>query len=267
MKKRGQAYQLNWVFVVFAGVIILSFFIFFGIRYAGMKAHQENAEIASAINDLIYGLSSTTQYNSIEMPWEFTLRRTSCDKFKINEDFEKSFGDKIIFWPEEIKSKELLVWAKEFKKPFFVANLIYLIDPTKEYYIVGNTHIDIPFDNVHQVLTYNGEGVIIYVQGDSIRFEDENQIVNIGDEIVLAALFSETSHNYNCAFTKLMEKHETVKKVYYQKTFDLQRTGCDYSLIKQILTRNVVENTMETFSSNLDQANHDLWQQGCEVVF
>jgi len=265
MKKRGQGYSLNWIFVVFAGVIILSFFIFFGVRYTGMKTHQENAEIASAINDLIYGLSSTTQYNSVEMPWEFTLRRTSCDKFKINEDFEKSFEDKIIFWPDKIESKELLVWTKEFKKPFFVANLIYLVDPTKDYYIVGNTHIDVPFDNVHQVSSYNGEGVIVYVEPDKIRFEEGEEIVNLGDEIVLAALFSENFHNYNCVSTKLMEKHEIVKKVYYQKTFDLQ--GCDYTLIKQILTKDVVEDTLEAFSSNLEAANYDLWQQGCEVVF
>jgi len=266
MKKRGQGYQLNWVFVVFAGVIILSFFIFFGVRYMGLKSHQENAEIANAINDLVHGLSSATQYNSIEMPWEFTLRRTSCDKFKINEDFEKSFGDKIVFWPDEIESKELLVWTKDFNKPFFVANLIYLIDPNKDYYIVGNTNIDVPFDNILQVPVYNGEGIIIYVQGDSIKFQDGEQVVNLGDEIVLAALFSENFYNYNCAFTKLMEKHEIVKRVYYQKTFELQGS-CDYSLIKQILTRNVVVDTMETFSSNLDSANYDLWQQGCEVVF
>jgi len=289
--KKGQGIQFNWIFVIIAGVIILAFFATFAVRFKDIQDRKDNAEIARGIDNLFYGLSATTQYNSIDSHWTFNFKY-NCDHFIINDDYIQDLDNKIIFSAKEVNTDNILIWTKEFKKPFFVANLLYVIDLDKEYYLIGENSLDdfpkslkinrnSPDKDDKGVFVYfrqpdpvglndlKERGSVIWVDGNNIKFLNSGkEAVYYDESTLLAAIFSEDYEEYECGFDRLMNKYDNLRKIYYQKSNYLSTlSNCDYSLAKEILKRNVNQDNLLDFSSSLNQENERLWQNGCEVIF
>lgn len=289
--KKGQGVQFNWIFVIVAGIIILAFFATFAVRYKDLQTKKDNAEIARGIDNLFYGLSATTQHNSINAHWVFNFD-LDCDEFTINNDYIQHLDEKIVFGADEINTSNLFIWTKEFKKPFRVANLIYVIDPDQEYYLVGDSSIlrDFPSElNINRIDSFTGDekgvfvlfrdilgvnelkerGSVIQVEGDVVKFLNSGREEVFFDEAtLLAAIFSEDYDNYKCGFDKLIDKYDNMRKIYYGKSIYVDSlSNCDYGLIKGILRRTVNQNNIDEFSDNLAQENDRLWYEGCEVIF
>jgi len=290
--KKGQSAEFNWIFVIVAGAIILIFFSVFALRFKDLQDKKDSAEIARNIDNLIYGFSATTQYNTVSAGFIFDLK-LNCDDFIVNDYYEQSLGNKIVFGAKEIKSKTLVIWTKDFNKPFKVATLAYIINPNQDYYLIGDNSLnDFPNvleENIHKVnsLSKNNSGVFVFfsepnnlndlktrgkviiVNNDTVKFVNSGKEAKYFDEAtLLAAIFSEDYDNYKCNLDKLTEEYENLLKIYYGKANYLSNFGnCDYSLIKGMLKKEVNLDKLNEFSSDLEQENERLWQNGCEVIF
>ena len=126
MNKRGQGQQFNWIFIVFAGAIILFFFISFGVKYMNLKESQNNVEIAFGLDNMISGLRTTTLYKNYSTSFPFILNH-SCNAIRVNHDYKLDMRDKIIFMPKEMEVDEIIVWTEAFEYPFLIDNLIYFV--------------------------------------------------------------------------------------------------------------------------------------------
>lgn len=137
--KRAQSIQFNWIFIVISGSILLVFFTGFGIRYIDLQKSKENAEIARGIDKIINSLRGQEQYKEIDINTDFSYE-FNCDSFKINDDYVQNLNGKIVFSPKEIKVKNLYVWTKEFRTLFKVDNLIFLVDPNKNIFLISDSN-------------------------------------------------------------------------------------------------------------------------------
>ena len=141
--KQAQSMQFNWIFVVVAGAIILTFFVGFGVQYIGLQKTRENVETSQGIDQIINGLKGQEQFKSIELPSQFTFG-FNCDKFIINKDAKsvQYLNGKIVFTQDASNVNTLYAWTKEFKKVYRIDNLIYLADSRRHFYLITDGNED-----------------------------------------------------------------------------------------------------------------------------
>jgi hypothetical protein len=291
--KKGQGVQFNWIFVVVAGAIILALFLYFGLNYKQIQIAKENAEIARGVDKIVEGMVGTEQYNNITFIEVLNLK-FFCNRFTVNNDYTQNFGIKTVFAPEEINSKELFVWIKEVKLPFRVDNVVYITDFEEEYYFDSDplNLVDNVPDRIRNNFKFGGsfedEDVFVFfnrptgvvlnkLNGKKILVFDINtNIVSFynereesyffDDSMIYGAIFSSNFRNYNCSFSKFLDKYKVIKDIYKYKADYLNRnTNCDYTNIRDLLSRSINFNNL--YLTELDLANDDLMSRGCEVVF
>lgn len=180
MFKKGQGIQFNWIFVLVAGILILSLFISFGMKYIGFSEQRDNAKISILINNQLDPLSTSSLYTELDpQGMDFINVNFYCEDFSVN-DYKVSMRDKLIFAPDNITSDKLLIWIDEWKMPYKVSNFIFISSSKMKYYFVGNKELskklidympkihgsDRPFFNVEAV--------------DSIDYEKINQEIFLG---------------------------------------------------------------------------------------
>ena len=83
MNKRGFELQFNLIFVIFVGLIIFGFFLFFTFKYIDLQKEKESVEIARSMDNIIRGLKSTTQYKEFDINFNFDMD-VHCNEIIIN---------------------------------------------------------------------------------------------------------------------------------------------------------------------------------------
>jgi len=249
--KKGFVVQFNLIFVIIVGVMVLAFFLFFTSKYIDLNQKKEAAEISNEMNNIMRGLRSTTQYKNLSVMFNFNYD-LDCNTLIINNKFSQD-TDSILFG-EDGSSKKLVFWSKEFRKPFRVDNLIFLINNNKKYYSpdnffpnfinkgnVGDYDVGVFFGADCPVTNSIPGRRIICVSNDDM-FIDGVSYPFVDESFVYAAAFSDIDQ-YECGFNKSMEKWKNLFDIYIKKNEML--SGCSE-------IRNQIDSELISLRSNLN---------------
>jgi hypothetical protein len=150
MEKKGQGIQFNWIFVIVAGVIILSFFVMFTFNYIQLQNTKQSVYASrSFVNVLTYMESSytgkglvidSTSDNAFKLNY-FTNLNVNCEGERssiiINGEplSEQVLQDEIVFAPKVMVVNAVDTWIQPWYYPYFTSNFIFLARPEKKIYI------------------------------------------------------------------------------------------------------------------------------------
>lgn len=135
-KKGAIEIQFNWVFVLIAGALILVFFA--GVVNVQRRAADRNLafDILSKMDLIMSGALTVSKAGQL-----FDMPRAQID-FECNRltlyGVSRQFQDKIVFSPDVLKGRKLIVQSLDFNVPFKVANFLYLTTSDVRYVFVGD---------------------------------------------------------------------------------------------------------------------------------
>ncbi len=131
--------QFNWVFILIAGVLILSFFgslVFKGKEVSDLAIAET---VLTNMQTIMTGAEvSVRTINPIKIPDKEI--RVDCDSLSVGKVSKPITKNTIVFSPESIKGRTLLAWALDFNMPYHVANFLYLTTPDIKYIFVNSNH-------------------------------------------------------------------------------------------------------------------------------
>jgi len=278
---RGEA-EFNWIFVLIAGAIILTFFVSFGFKYKNMQEEKLSIELLINLDNALLNLQSSSfnTFDKVEIPKDVTI---TCNEFKINDKHYKN--KKFIFSPKNLKDK-IYIWYKPFNFPFKIDNFYYIISPKDKFYLIYNDEKSREFaesliedmpdkfkDNVKAKNTKqsNGKNIFINLEGDfkiilnndkidlaikNKNYEDVNQ------ELVYGAIFSE---DFDCNYKKIKSLMENIIETYKKKLITLQSSTCNYASIPIYLTKLKDLKLIDTKA--VDELNNNLASINCPVLY
>jgi len=251
--------QFNWIFVIIAGAIILSFFAGFAIKYKGLQEEKGKIEVLNSLNDAFTSLQSSYFPTKVEIDLPSNLM-IGCNEGVVSFNVGgKSYAtDNLIFSSGEMKGK-VVIWYMPYKMPFKIANFYYVASKTQEIYIVPEAgteefanelkdELGKWFDNVFVGSSPGGSdgGRVVYVinscrgsgrqidgvfivpgsnwhEGEICVGSERHKYLGLAE--VYGAIFSE---DYGCLTEKIDELRGKVVETYIKKISVIQG-GCSYS--------------------------------------
>lgn len=134
---RGMTFQVNWIFVLIAGAVILAFF--FGVAQRQRALSEEHLSLTLAADlESIFTSAVVSRGTAQEFPVPEGLAfecSEGCDcRFRVGRA-SRSFGDLVVFAPALVES-DAVVWALEWSEPFHITNFL-LIAPQVTHYVVA----------------------------------------------------------------------------------------------------------------------------------
>ena len=134
MGKKGVVeLQFNWIFVIIAGALILTFFGSLVLKQKAIHDEQVAATAISNINNLlIYSSASPGLASIVELP--NVEIQADCNNFRAGKGIYQKKG--IAFSPAVIKGASLMYFAEDWEMPYKVATFSYLADDNSRFIIV-----------------------------------------------------------------------------------------------------------------------------------
>ena len=145
MNKKGQAEQFNWLFVIIAGAIVLSFFAVFTSRYVTIQEKRQSATIAKTLSENIQLLQASTSKEHYLDDSAFSLGVTALLAYTCNKDessltvdnqFTQDLKNEVVFAPTTLRTDALDAWIYSWNYPYFITPLLYFSDPTLTYFLI-----------------------------------------------------------------------------------------------------------------------------------
>ncbi len=165
LNKKGEGEQFNWIFVIVAGAIILSFFVLFAAKY--IKLQQDREDVRSVRNfglllDEIEKLPLTDNGASIDsnkpgsglrFGYELDMNYDCIDTKSLLHIGKGNFADyelknQIVFIKSKQKVISLDMWLLPWRYPYHITNIIYLSEPKRKYYLVYDSNTKEFVDNL-----------------------------------------------------------------------------------------------------------------------
>jgi len=142
MKSGMVEVQLNWIFVLIAGAIILAVFFTFAQKQKDAAQIEVANTIIQDVETMITSAGATKgaarKITIPDIPIDLTCSEECSCTFSVLS-LSRNFQEKVIFGPPRIEGTELLMWALPWEAPFRVTNLIFLSSPRVPVYIVYDT--------------------------------------------------------------------------------------------------------------------------------
>lgn len=143
-KKAQVSPVFKYIFMLVVGAIILIFFLRFALRAESGGQEAIRVEVLHALDSSLQAFS-ISEYSSGQMPtpaWPQLVHmkfgtKANCGKFTI--EGQKYFVpiERVLFGPEEMKTKQLQAWTLSWSFPFRVTNFFFLINPQRsKYYLI-----------------------------------------------------------------------------------------------------------------------------------
>ena len=298
--KKAQAAQFNWIFIMVAGAIILTFFIIFSIKFIDLQNKKTEFHIARNFDINIESLKTSTEEmycdteisdNCVSLGFQTNVN-LECNNNQLNiilnNNIIHSLKDQTLFSPKKFKTKNMNFWIKKLKYPYYITNLIYLQPQNHKIYIKGDD-VDIPLIfNVEKLTTINNieknskvsfiniiptQEEINYlktnkipyniINNNKVQFEDEE--IEINEELIMAAIFSDNKEIFKCNLKQIEQQHYKITQLYYNKANILKSENCNYNLIQNTLTQ--FTEPKEEIKELLIKQNQELLSQNCPVLF
>lgn len=142
-KKKAMAIQFNWIFVLFAGALIIVFFVFL---IQGGKKNSENkldANIATQLDSIMTsaqqspGTAFSVKSPSVEINYD-ACAEESGGVFSIGD--VSVIKKEPAFAPSVIKSakQKLIIASQSFDMPFRATNMLYVTSPDVKYVFIND---------------------------------------------------------------------------------------------------------------------------------
>ncbi len=140
-KKAVVEVQINWIFVLIAGALILLLFVSFVMKQKSVSTIKLDAAIKKDISLILTGskVSSGTT-NIIEIPQteiSFACEQGAASYEVGTSHVPKQTNTLIIFGPSNLKTNKLLTWAIDWNVPFKVTEFLYITSPYVRYIFVA----------------------------------------------------------------------------------------------------------------------------------
>ena len=143
MKKGQIAIQFNWILVIVAGALI--FLFFFGIiRWAQKNAEVSSSNTVTVYLDSIMTGAAVTKDTITEKNLPFQKIDITCENYRVNNNVNmKNIRNKIIFSPNRIEERNLILWSLGWNVPMRVTNFLFLSSPQIRYIFMGDDTDDL----------------------------------------------------------------------------------------------------------------------------
>ena len=142
MNKKAFEMQFFWIFIMIAGALILTFFLTLAMQQRASGEQKIMLELSRDVEAVFTSaLQTPGTVQNITIPKTGVGLKCSaaCDcNFLIGET-SRSFKDKIIFGPAELKDFDMLFWTYEWKVPYRVTGLLLVTNPNVRYIFVYDT--------------------------------------------------------------------------------------------------------------------------------
>ncbi len=178
--------QLNWIFILIVGAVILAFFAYIVLKQRAASEAKFAGKVSTQLNTILVGAkvsSGTVQ----EIPTPDLEIRFTCNDYYIGPASQR-LGNRVLFAPEYLEGNKLITWTLDWNVPFKVTGLLYLTSPTVRYIVIGSS-LDEPaadglFDALPQKLNKQMFSIADYDAG-GIRDEGDLHVrfifVDVGD--------------------------------------------------------------------------------------
>jgi hypothetical protein len=137
--KRGFALQFNWIFVLIAGAVFIGFFISLITNQSVEEAKKESQQSTQKIDSFLKASSAVADTQRTE-PFDKKLVFFcgEISKYSVEGASKPARYDyNVIFSPQELNSKEVIVQTLIFEAPFRIMPLVYVTNKRIEYVFVG----------------------------------------------------------------------------------------------------------------------------------
>jgi hypothetical protein len=278
MNKRGFELQFNLIFVIFVGLIIFGFFLFFTFKYIDLQKEKESVEIARSMDNIIRGLKSTTQYKEFDINFNFDMD-VHCNEIIINNGLYRQKIDSI-FFASAGKGKDLWFWSQNLKKPFRIDTLLFIIDNSKKYYSTRNGFFP---EFVNEGSSSNFDVGVFFggicpssINGKKIVCVDSNKIFIDGEEfpfiddsLVYGAAFS-SAEQFECSLDKIVDKWINLIDIYLSKndrSNDCSSVRENVKVELNIIKNSLISDNFAFDVEGLRNSNTQLSNHDCEVLY
>lgn len=133
-KKAVVEVQLNWVFILIAGALILAFFIGIALKQKTSSETTVNVKVVNDLNSVLTGAGvSAGTTSKIDIPK--TDMNIGCDEISIGS-VRRSLRNTILFSPDNIQGNKLIIWTLEWNFPFKITNFLFMTSPQVRYIFI-----------------------------------------------------------------------------------------------------------------------------------
>ena len=156
MNKKGEGEQFNWIFVIVAGSIILSFFILFTFKYIELQEKRQDVDTVRFFGGKVIGAGSRLQVGSGGAAVDSNEQEGLRFGYNVNLGYRCNgneslilvnqgetawykLQDEVVFMDNSMKVNALDLWVLPWNYPFYVTNFIYLGDPRTTFYLVSDS--------------------------------------------------------------------------------------------------------------------------------
>jgi hypothetical protein len=189
MNKKGIVEaQLNWIFILFAGAIILSFFVSLAFWWTGNQNTKLAGEVMYRIETILTGASvSENTATKIDVPranLRFSCDAEECNDYGCASQFEIegtgiSQGTEvdIIYSQNLLQADYLYAWTQSWSMPYKVTNFLYLSAPNVKYYFVYRKGDDASRNLAQSVAAKMGENEYVnleVISSDEVQDKEYN---------------------------------------------------------------------------------------------
>ncbi|MBN1544051.1 hypothetical protein JW898_01160 [Candidatus Woesearchaeota archaeon] len=132
--------QLNWIFILIVGAVILAFFTFIVIKQRSASEAKFAGKVSQQLNTILVGAkvsSGTVQ----EIPTPDLEIRFTCNDYYIGPASQR-LGNRILFAPGNIEGDRIITWTLDWNVPFKVTSFLYMTTPYVRYVVIGQSADD-----------------------------------------------------------------------------------------------------------------------------
>ncbi|MFC1742274.1 hypothetical protein ACFL3V_07100 [Nanoarchaeota archaeon] len=192
-KKAQVETQLNWIFILIVGAVILAFFAFIVIKQRAAAEAKFSGKIAQQLNTIFTGAkvaSGTVQ----EIPTPEVSIRFDCNDYYIGPTSQR-MGNRVVFAPEFVEGKKIITWTRDWNVPFKISSFLYVTAPTVRYIVIGEEADEPKANALYDALPDKLNKDIF-----SLNDYEMNNIVNEDDKYVRFILVDISTLNIPTAF-------------------------------------------------------------------
>lgn len=265
--------ELNWVFILVAGAIILVFFTGFAFKYKDLQEQKTAIEILTTLDNTLTSFKSSPYktFDEINLPIKLEI---TCNEIKVNNENFKT--NNLLFSQARLKNK-MFIYYVPFKAPFKISDFYLISDLNRKFHLVHDSstqsYIIELINNLPQELqrkfTYStlqkNEANVKNVQIKSLnnnKISIDNQEIYLNDDLVYAAIFSD---NFNCMQEKINKEINNAVNVYKNKALTLNKPNCNYNAFLTYLDK-IKENDF-TYVNSIETLNEDLTNDNCPTLY
>jgi len=259
--KKAMTIQFNWVFVLIAGALILSFFGSIIMKQRDLSERSISQDTVLKLEKKL-GVSLTEIGKTEEMEFQNKELIISCNELRSGKA-TTTLADPV-FSPERVKGAKLITLTRALSMPFHVTNFLYITSSSVRYILVhdidskelaekikkdigdkanvelttslaglqdlGHYHTKIVFVNTNpHNADFKGtvRAVRISDEDSKLEFfkgksmEPDGESLYINDETIIAAVFAQDKEAYECGLRKAVKKLKMMSQLYILRTLAL----------------------------------------------